>query len=69
MNEEISTYEDVIANIADLVGRLLKYHGAAFLPFFQPVVKYVLEFIKPNARIAERYIVYRSGGASVTVGR
>lgn len=54
--DEISIYEDVIANIADMVGRLLKHHGTAYLPIFQPILPHVLEFLKPTSRIAERHI-------------
>jgi hypothetical protein len=59
ISDEISSYEDVIANIADLVGRIVQHHGPPFLPIFQPVLQSeILEFIKPTARIAERYVEY-----------
>jgi len=56
INDEISNYEDAIGSVADIVGRLVKYHGPSFLPFVSEIAKIVLEFIKPTARIAERHI-------------
>jgi hypothetical protein len=56
MNEEISNYEDAIGSVADIIGRLVKYHGVHFLPHISPIAKIVMDFIKPDARIAERHI-------------
>jgi len=74
INEDISSYEEALANVADLLGRLVKHHGPAFLPIFQPILKPVLDFIKPTASIAERHIaicivddIVQYGGKSASV--
>jgi len=56
INEEISNFEDAIGSVADIIGRLVKYHGTSFLPCITPIANIVMEFIKPTARIAERHI-------------
>lgn len=54
IKEEIDMHEDAIGNTADLVSRLLRHHGQRYLPFFQPIIPFVQDFIKPTSRIAER---------------
>jgi len=56
INDDISSCEDSIGSVADMAGRLVKYHGSAFLAVFTPLVENVFEFIKPKARVAERHV-------------
>lgn len=55
LDEEIEKDEECLSQLADIIGRLVKYHKSAFIGVFEEILPSILELLKPESKACERY--------------
>jgi len=56
LDEEIEKDEECLTQVAELIGRLAKYHKSGFLSYFQELSPAIIELLQPTHKACERQL-------------
>jgi hypothetical protein len=56
LDEETEKDEECLTQLAELIGRIAKYHKTAFLPYFEQLLPAVVELLQPDHKTYERQL-------------
>jgi len=56
LDEEIEKDEECLTQLAELIGRLAKYHKSTFLPYFEELLPSIIDLLQPDRKACERQL-------------